>query len=216
MFEITVTVTDNLEGQLVARVEHETLVFTNEFVSTPSLFVEKEGRLVNGEDEFTEVGDVIEFIVTATNTGDVPLLNVEIQDDKEGLYNVMYHIDHGDGVITRNVVNGQVTLQPLEKLVMVALYNVTDEDLEAEVVINTANAEGYEPDPFDPENPRDPDDPVGPVDPVRIEVPGERGEVLGDRVDLPQTGERTFVPFFSLAFITAGAYLVLKKRKEEE
>ncbi len=65
-FEISVIVTDNLEGKLVARVQSQPLVFKNEYQSTPSIEVEKSAKLQSGAEKYTKVGDIIEYVVTAT------------------------------------------------------------------------------------------------------------------------------------------------------
>lgn len=208
-FDIKVVVTDNLEGQLLARVEHPEIMFENEYRTNPSIEIEKQARLVNGQEAFMLTGEIIEYVVTATNTGDIKLINVEIEDEKLGLYDVRFDIIHVAGTRTSDVVNGQVTLLPGEKLEMVALYATTLEDLQSLIVINIANVKGYEPDPEDETQPKDPENPVRPDEPVEAEVPGV------EPYRLPETGTNMINPLLSLAMVSAGTYLLLRKKKED-
>ncbi|WP_177304811.1 DUF7507 domain-containing protein [Salisediminibacterium selenitireducens] len=107
-------------------------------------FSESETSISNlSEDRYNEIGDVIEYIIRAANTGDSVLYNVGITDDKEGLFSTSYAVFNSDGESTGNTVtNGQVTLEPGQYLQMRALYSVTAEDVEAGQIINTASGEG--------------------------------------------------------------------------
>lgn len=209
VYEVVIEIYDNLEGSLEVRYTgDEVITFTNEYVTHPSIDVHKSARLLNGETHFTKVGDIIEYTVVATNTGDIELMNVEITDEKEGLYDINFYIEHVDGTKTQQVKNGEARLLPNEKLVMVSLYRVVEDDFKELIVHNIANAKGYEPDPNDPEKPLEPE--IVPDEPSETEVPGK------ERPNLPDTGQTRINPLFSVMFISAGAYLILKKKRESD
>lgn len=207
VYDIEITITDNLEGNLVATVVHDDIYFENHYITNPKLDITKSAKLVNGKPLYTKVGEVIEYTITATNTGDITLLSVLITDEHVGLYGHRYMIIHLDESVTYDVTNGEATLLPGEKLVMVANYTITQEDLNNRNVNNVANAKGYEPSPEDPGEPRN-DTPTVPDKPAEADVPGRPDEIL------PPTGVGMTNPMLPFMLIGLGLYLVLKRKKE--
>jgi gliding motility-associated-like protein/uncharacterized repeat protein (TIGR01451 family) len=79
-------------------------------------------------DDYDEAGQVITYTITVTNDGNVTLYNVEVTDD---LLSFATTID---------------VLQPGESRSFVETYTVTQADLDAGSVVNTAEATGYDQD----------------------------------------------------------------------
>ncbi len=206
VYDIEIVVTDDLSGNLVATLVHKTLRFENNYITNPRIDIEKSARLVNGKKAYSEIGEVIEFKVTATNSGDIALLGVKIIDEFAGLYGQSYMIIHLDGSITHDVTNGSATLLVGEKLVMVAFYEVTETDLKNRHVHNIAKAIGYEPIPEEPGSPRV-DKPTEPDKPAEADVPGGPNEIL------PPTGLGVSNPMGPFMLIVLGLYLILKRKE---
>ncbi|MEE6283334.1 DUF7507 domain-containing protein, partial [Georgenia sunbinii] len=103
-------------------------------------------------------GETVGYSFTATNLGNVTLTGVEIVDDKEGLYDFGYGQWPGaDGV-----------LAPGESITATASYDLTQADVDAGRVDNTATAVGTPP--------TGPD--VTDEDPHNVTVPGNPGILL--------------------------------------
>jgi uncharacterized repeat protein (TIGR01451 family) len=121
---------------------------------------------------YDAVGDVITYTVTLKNTGNVTIENAKITDDKTGLTNVAYKHVAVDATES-GATNGSATLLPGEALKMTASYTVTQEDVDAGKVSNSAAGSGYAPNPADPENPMliEPEGP-GEVDVPATQTPG--------------------------------------------
>ncbi|WP_430591968.1 DUF7507 domain-containing protein [Humidisolicoccus flavus] len=123
----------------------------------PSLELLKSGAVI-GE---VGVGGVVEFSFSATNTGNVTLKDVSINDALAGLSELAYEWPEADGV-----------LAPGEQVRATATYTLTQADVDAGVVHNVATAGGTPPpviDPEDPENP-EPSDPIE-TPPTEVDVP---------------------------------------------
>jgi len=102
--------------------------------------------------EVSEAGEKIKYTLTATNTGNVTLKDVTVNDPMLG----------GDLVVTPS------TLEPGGSGTVTGTYTVTQDDIDNyESIVNIATATGTPPDPVDPEDPTEP--PVTP--PVEEEVP---------------------------------------------
>ena len=119
------------------------------------------------------VNDTITYTIVVTNTGNVPLTNVVV-DELDGVTFVQsddYTINgDGNAVIDTLAVNASVTLT--------ATYTVTAADVAAGYVHNEVTANGINPDP-DGEDPTGGDETYDPTDPVK-EV-NETGSVeVGD------------------------------------
>src|SRR5690606_28694122 len=85
------------------------------------------------------VGDVLEYTITVTNTGNVTLSNIAISDPLTGLSETI------------------VSLAPSGTQAFTTTYAITQTDLDNGSVLNTATATGDDPDgnPVDPETPAD-------------------------------------------------------------
>ncbi|WP_035784922.1 DUF7507 domain-containing protein [Jeotgalicoccus psychrophilus] len=78
---------------------------------------------------FTEVGDVIEYVFTVTNNGNITLENISITDEM-----------FADGIEL-----SQTTLEPGETATGTAAYSVTQKDIDAGSVLNAASVTGTPP-----------------------------------------------------------------------
>ncbi|WP_188476229.1 DUF7507 domain-containing protein, partial [Dokdonia pacifica] len=96
-----------------------------------SLELEKTGAIVdlNG-DEFTQEGELIQYTFKVTNTGNVPLFNITIDDP----------------LVT--VEGGPIDLLPgeMDSTTFTATYILTEEDIDALIVINQATVTGEDED----------------------------------------------------------------------
>ncbi|MCE1178129.1 MAG: DUF11 domain-containing protein, partial [Micrococcales bacterium] len=99
---------------------------------TPNLALEK--TVVAGT-TFAEAGDVITYTLTATNTGTVTLTNVTISDPKLG-------------TLACTPANGS-SLAPGASMVCHGAYAVTQDDVDAGKVVNTATADSDQTTPKD-------------------------------------------------------------------
>ena len=97
-------------------------------IQTPVLVLEKSFTFTSGTGN--AVGDVIEYTFEVTNTGNVTVDNISITDAKLGMTDV---------AVTPS------TLNPGESTTLTANYTVTQADLDAGEVVNTAVAEGEDP-----------------------------------------------------------------------
>ncbi len=105
--------------------EHEPPICDSETVLRSDLEIVKEADV----DYFSAAGDLIHYTITATNTGEITLQNVDISDALiDGV---------GDWTCTPN--DGS-DLAPTESIVCTATYEVTAADVEAGSVPNTACA----------------------------------------------------------------------------
>ncbi|WPR73990.1 gliding motility-associated C-terminal domain-containing protein [Algoriphagus sp. NG3] len=95
-----------------------------EGIKAPSLEVVKTAD----ETEYDAVGDVIPYTIVVTNTGNVTLTNVTVDDDLTGFSNY------------------EGTLEPGESVTITTSYTVTQEDLDAGSITNIASATGTDPD----------------------------------------------------------------------
>ncbi|GAA4919913.1 CshA/CshB family fibrillar adhesin-related protein [Nesterenkonia rhizosphaerae] len=124
-------------------------VTTEHPVNDPQLTLEK----TNNDDGTSVLGDEVEYTFTLTNTGNVPLTNVSIDDPLHGLSDLVYAWPGEAGV-----------LAPGERVTATATLTLTQQHINAGSVVNTATAAGTPPpiyNPADPENPT-PQDPVSP------------------------------------------------------
>ena len=110
------------------------------------LKIEKVTTSDPGEDQVYSLGDVITYKITATNDGNLTLTDVVVTDE---LTDDEWTIE---------------TLAPGESKEFTAEYTVTEEDILAGTVVNTATAEGTSPDPDEPEVPVTPGEKEDPTD----------------------------------------------------
>ena len=86
-------------------------------------------------------GDKINYSFTVTNDGNVTLRNVTIEDDLIGISELVYDWS--------GTAAGDGTLAPGETATATAEYMITQQDLDAGEVVNTATAHGAAPDNSD-------------------------------------------------------------------
>ncbi len=133
--------------------------------ANPAISLEKTSDV----EEVTEAGQVIEYTFTVTNTGNVTLTDIELDDPMLG----------------GNIELDTITLAPGETTTGTAEYTVTQEDLNSEEIVNVATVEGTPPG-YDPE---DPDSSERPRDEDENRVPTEQEPAISlvkeaDRNDL--------------------------------
>ena len=132
-------------------------------------------RSINGiklsENQAVFVESTQEWIIyeiVATNTGNITLHNVSIEDERVDLINLVYIKIDKDGNEITGITNGEVTLQPNEKLVLTARLNVTQQMINDDFIDNVASTKGY---------PEDPNEPGTPTETVVEDEDEERVEV---------------------------------------
>ncbi len=116
----------------------------------PSIGLEKTGTLADAHE-----GGVITYEFTATNTGNVTLSEVTIEDELEGLSEIVFADDAWPGE--------EGVLSPGESVTGTATYTLTQADVDAGQVENTATTEGTPPS----------GDPVEDEDDETVTVPAE-------------------------------------------
>src|SRR5699024_3266069 len=148
-------------------------------IKDPAIAIEKTAK----EKEVVNAGDTITYNFVVTNTGNVTLDNVEVNDtmlEKAGV----------------EVVLEKTTLKPGESTNGVAVYTVTQSDIDRGIVKNVATSTGTPPG-YDPENPpTDPEDPTYPPvsPPDEVEVPVKQDPAISlvkeaDKKEISQAGE---------------------------
>ncbi len=95
---------------------------------------------IRADGAFVAVGDKINYTITVTNTGNVTLYNIEVGDPLTGLAETIAELAPGD-----------------DPVVLTTTHTVDQDDLDNGSVLNTATANGEDPD-GDPVDPEDPDD----------------------------------------------------------
>lgn len=100
--------------------------------ATPAIELEKTGGLADGAT--AKPGDTVEYEFTATNTGNVTLSDVAIDDPKQGVSELDYAWPGQPGV-----------LAPGEKVTATATYTVTASDLDEGLLENAATVNGTPP-----------------------------------------------------------------------
>ncbi|MEE6283357.1 DUF7507 domain-containing protein, partial [Georgenia sunbinii] len=100
---------------------------------TPSIALVKDGALEDGARG--AVGETISYSFTATNTGNVTLTGVQIVDEKEGLSALVYGRWPSEAGV----------LAPGESVTATASYVLTQADVDATQVPNSATVSGAPP-----------------------------------------------------------------------
>ena len=139
-----------------------------------------------------KVGDIVAYNFTATNTGNVALTGVAIQDTMPGLSALRYNWPGTPGV-----------LQPGETVTATATYAITQADINAGKVVNSATATGLP--PTGPQVTTPPASAVVTFPPV---VPNQPGEPLA------YTGVVLTVLPISLLVVGAGLFLFFVGRRK--
>ncbi len=124
-------------------------------ISSPAIVLAKSGALAAGATGV--VGDTVEYSFVATNSGNVTLTGVTIADPLPGLSALTFTWPGTPG-----------TLLPGESVSATATYVLTQADVDAGSVVNTATATGTDPD----------GDPVTGDDTTTVDVPQNPGIVL--------------------------------------
>ena len=86
-------------------------------------------------------GDMIQYTFIITNTGSDTLHDVVLKDTMKGLSKITYHWEDSTDPST-----GSGILSPGERVTAEASYMITDEDIKAGKVVNTASAIAWTPD----------------------------------------------------------------------
>ncbi|WP_157963335.1 DUF7507 domain-containing protein, partial [Algoriphagus litoralis] len=139
------------------------------FEQNPAIELLKDGVFNDeNEDGFGNAGETISYTFTVTNTGNVTLSGITIEDDKV------------------TVVGGPIaSLVPgaTDNTTFTATYTLTQEDVDAGYVVNTALARGEAPGG----NPEDPSDDITDEssDPTPVEVPSTECETCTE-TEIPQ------------------------------
>ncbi|WP_431158430.1 DUF7507 domain-containing protein, partial [Winogradskyella poriferorum] len=141
----------------------------------PSIAVEKTSSLDLGADGVANVGDIITYTYTVTNTGNTTVFNVNVTEDVADftgtgtlptpVYQSGGSDEDGDTEID------DIAVSPQNPIVFTASYALTQADIDAGIVTNQAVANGTDPlgggvsDDSD-----DPTDPTGTDDPTDTEI----------------------------------------------
>nr|WP_283092962.1 MucBP domain-containing protein [Planococcus sp. MSAK28401] len=122
---IDYTVREQTVDGYASTVNDETNVITNTLVEEPEISLVKTSE----EEAFTQAGDIVTYLFDVTNTGNVPLSNIQVIDPKIG----------------EEVELDTTTLNPGEVASGSVQYTVTAEDVEAGTIVNTASVSGEDP-----------------------------------------------------------------------
>ena len=109
----------------------------------PVIDIVKDGTFDAGADGFADPGELISYSFTVTNEGNVSLTNVSVTDPLPGLSAITF--DGGD-------TDGDGELDVDEIWTYSATYAVTQADIDAGNVVNTATADSDESDPDEDDN----------------------------------------------------------------
>src|SRR5699024_3280168 len=142
-------------------------------------------KLVKTSDKqyITEEGEEIEYTFEVTNTSNVTLVDVEVNDPMLDDLGIDIELD-------------KTTLKPGEKTTGTAIYEVTEADIESGNIENLATATGTPPNPNDPD-PEDPAENNVPVANIELEksvlpeVYTEVGQELTYKFVITNTGDIT-------------------------
>lgn len=109
-------------------------------VAQPSLALVKSAEVQGGNGPAADVGDTIQYLFAVSNTGNVTMSDIEVDDPLPGVSTVVCPVD---------------TLAPDEGMTCTASYTVTQADIDAgDSLENVATASGVPPggDPADPDD----------------------------------------------------------------
>ncbi|OZS77316.1 hypothetical protein CF394_11975, partial [Tetzosporium hominis] len=122
---IDYTVREQAVDGYTSSVNDETNVITNTLIEEPGITLVKTSE----EDAFAKVGDVVTYVFEVTNTGNVPLSNVQVVDPKVG----------------ETIELDVMTLNPGEEVTGSIQYTVTADDVEAGSIVNIATVTAEDP-----------------------------------------------------------------------
>ncbi|MFC4429112.1 DUF7507 domain-containing protein [Citricoccus alkalitolerans] len=153
--------------------------------ANPALALAKTG--LQDPDAEGRAGDVVTFTFSATNTGNVTLSGVAITDELDGLSGITYGAWPAQAGV----------LAPGERVEATATYELTQADVDAGSVVNTATVTGTPPNSDEPIDPAEADSTVpvepGPgmeLDKIGMLSPGASG-TAGDTVEYTFTATNT-------------------------
>ncbi|MEL6892326.1 MAG: hypothetical protein AAFP84_12065 [Actinomycetota bacterium] len=129
----------------------------------PAIAIEKD--ILNGNPPVVSVGDVLTYTFVVTNTGNVTLTDVAVDDPLPGLSAVSCP---------------ETTLTPGESTTCTATYSVTQDDVDRGEILNAATATGTPPPP--PTGPP-PNPPVSPPDEHDVPIPQTPALTIDKDVD---------------------------------
>ena len=145
------------------------LEVTNKFLPKPKIGLEKTAKSTSerGED-ILEVGEYIHYTFTITNEGNIPLENIILTDELEGISDFEYMTLNG------NKFTGTIddlVLKPGDVLVAIATYEIGQGDFDYGQVNNKATVEGtpFGHDENDPNSPQKVNDEDGAKVPSELE-----------------------------------------------
>src|SRR5699024_6279135 len=118
----------------------ETTDVRNIFQADPSIKLVKTAKSTSdlGEDEL-EVGKDINYTFEFTNTGNLPLKDISLEDELDGISAITYETLNGEP-LTEDIKD--VVMQPGDVIVATATYEVTQEDYNHGQVTNHAEVVG--------------------------------------------------------------------------
>src|SRR5699024_4473317 len=154
-------------------------------IKDPAIAIEKTAE----EDKVVDAGDTITYHFVVTNTGNVTLDNVKVNDPM---------LDKAEV----EVVLEETTLPPGESTNGTAVYTVTQADIDRGIVKNVATSTGTPPG-YDPENPpTNPEEPTYPPvsPPDEVEVPVKQNPAISlakeaDKKEVSKAGENVTFTF---------------------
>ncbi|GGA75853.1 DUF7507 domain-containing protein [Ornithinibacillus halotolerans] len=109
------------------------LTITNKLIVNPEITLVKEANR-----DGLVAGEQIEFTFTVTNTGNVPLDNIQLADELEGISEITFETVNGEEIDDPTAI----VLKPQDILIAKATYTITQEDVDSGQVINHATVTG--------------------------------------------------------------------------
>ena len=159
---------------------------TEPLPQNPVIDIVKDGTFDAGADGFADPGELISYSFTVTNEGNVSLTNVSVTDPLPGLSAITF--DGGD-------TDGDGELDVDEIWTYSATYAVTQADIDAGNVVNTATADSDESDPDEDDNTEPlPQNPALAVDKALTDNADEDGSTtvsVGDTLEYTITATNT-------------------------
>lgn len=192
-YDVVVTVTDNLEGKLVAAVEKEDIIFNNKF-TTPNVKIQKLQAVADGNATIENIkvaaNDVITYTIVLTNEGNGAAKNLVLTDKvPEGLELVVGSVSDNypatiseDGVITWTISRLEVGAETSVSFQAKVPYVDKDQVWKNIATVVYDN---------NPNNPNTPDDPKKPEESNEVVSEGLTPEVTIDKTQKVNDGKAT-------------------------
>ncbi|WP_273123975.1 DUF7507 domain-containing protein [Bacillus weihaiensis] len=122
-----------IEGYEAITDPNNPFTITNKLIPNPAISLVKEAN----RDDLT-TGEQIEYTFTVTNIGNLPLGNIVLTDELDGLGPIEFLTINGEEINDPS----SIVLQPKDVLIAKAPYTITQEDLDNGQVINQATVQG--------------------------------------------------------------------------